>query len=646
MRLKKIISRFKNTRPMTSKLDRVLLKKVKGNRIPKFGQFKYIGEFLSSFEKTVLKIAILVLILSSISWLFFFLNRNKTEIATTGGEYIEAVVGLPKFINPLYASTNDVDSDLTQLIYSGLFRYNNEQKLLPELASKYTVSADKKTYEIELRKDVKWSDGKEFTANDVIFTFKSVQNPLINSPLLATFQGATVEKKDDYTVVFTLKEPFTPFLGSLTIGIIPAHIWQDIQPLNIKLAKSNIQPVGTGMWKFDSFTKDNTGNIQTYNLVPNVYYYKQIPYLEKMTYRFYPDMSQAINALKAQDVSALSFVPMQYKSNISNKNFEFHNFSLPQYTALFFNESKNKLLKDDNLRLALSYLTDKEKIKSELDNTVQVEHTPILQNSLGYDSKLDIIKYSVASSTKLIEKKWTRIEPEKYFEMEYETLLEAKESEIEAIQTNTSTIDATSTIDKIKEQLTKQVRSKMDAGQNYYWKDASSNILEITITTIDTPEYSKVAKIVADMWKKAGIKTEVVLASKYQMSEILKLRDYQILLYGEIIGYDVDPYPFWHSSQTNYPGLNLAQFSDTDVDDLLEEARTTADEKKRIANYKEFQEIFIEEIPAIVLYTPTHNMIINKNIKGVNIKHIFSPSERYSNISSWYIKTKKKWFGN
>ncbi len=125
--------------------------------------------------------------------------------------------------------------------------------------------------------------------------------------------------------------------------------------------------------------------------------------------------------------------------------------------------------------------------------------------------------------------------------------------------------------------------------------------------------------------------------------ETLKNRDYQILLYGEIIGGDPDLFPFWHSSQTDYPGLNLSLFSNRDADKLLEEARSETAPDKREEMYKKFQELLVKELPAIFLYTPSHVMAMDKKIKGVQMERITRPSDRYNGLNDWYVKTKWTW---
>ena len=148
------------------------------------------------------------------------------------------------------------------------------------------------------------------------------------------------------------------------------------------------------------------------------------------------------------------------------------------------------------------------------------------------------------------------------------------------------------------------------------------------------------------MWRAMGIKTTIqTIGSNQIVKDILRDRNYEVLLYGEIVGADPDPYPFWHSSQITYPGLNLALFINRTADKLLEDARATTTEKVRAEQYEKFQEILAKEIPAIFLYTPTYNFVASKDIKGIKLEQAFSPSDRFNDLGNWYLKTKRQWSG-
>lgn len=633
--------------------DQKLIKKMRSNLIPTWSQFRYLGSFLTNKEKITINISLAVLVLAILSWSAIWVIKNQTVVPASGGDYSEALIGQPKYINPLFASTNDVDADLSSLIYSSLFTYNNtEQKITPDLALDYTISNEGKTYDINLRQDVKWSDGEPLTADDVVYTFETIQDQEVGSPLITTFQGTTIERTGDYSVRFTLKEPFAPFLTSLTTGILPQHIWINIPPSGIRLAKNNLQPVGSGPWKFNKLTKDSSGNIQNYTLDRNPLYYKNQPHLKTLTFKFYTDFIQAASALKIKDISAVSFLPNDLTDKIAGKNFTSYEFELPQYTALFFNQDSNTILKDNDFRKALNLAIDKNSIiTGALGNKGEVISSPILKGSLGFVAPTST-SFDPETANEILNKSWTKIQPEDYFKIEYEAAIKSKQDFFDEIKNNTSTPveEAEAQIKKLEEEIGLGIRQGtetdqgMNPDQSFYRKNKNNEILTLSITTVDTPEYQQVAEAVAKMWRSIGIKTNVQIVGSSQISrDILRSRNYEILLYGEIVGADPDPYPFWHSSQVNYPGLNLSLFIDRSADKLLEDARATTTEATRSSNYEKFQEILAKEIPAIFLYTPTYNFVVSKEIKGINLKHIYSPSDRFNDLGDWYIKTKHQW---
>lgn len=643
--IKKKYSR--NTSLPSASFDQKLIKKIQPNLVPTWPQLRYLKNFLTQTEKRAIGIALAVFCLAVVglgaTWFF----KNNALVPASGGDYSEALIGQPKYINPLFASANDVDADLTSLIYSGLFKYSDKQKLVPDLASGYTVSDGGRVYEINLRKDAKWSDGEPFDSDDVIYTFETIQDPLTGSPLLAAFQSVDVERTGDYSVRFTLKEPFAPFLHTLTIGILPQHIWINVPPAGIKLTKTNLQPIGSGPWKFSKLTKDSGGTIGSYNLDRNENYYKNIPHLKTLTFKFYSDYAQAANALKSQEVMAASFLPRDLANKIAGKNFQSHKFGLPQYTALFFNQDAAPNLKDNDTRLALNLAIDKSAVLAKtLDGEGETINSPILKGELGYNDKMPFPEFSLDKANQILDKSWARIQPEDFFKMESDSILKTRQNELDALKKNTSTepaqIDAE--IKRIEKEVSDAIRQGMEADQSFYRKNKNNEILTVAITTADTPEYQKAAEAVAKMWRAAGVKTKIQIVNSNQIiRDVLRDRNYQVLLYGEITGSDPDPYPFWHSSQTSYPGLNLAMFVNRAADKLLEDARATTTEQSRAENYEKFQQILAKEIPAIFLYTPAYNFLASKEIKWVSFKQIFSPSDRFSGIGEWYIKTKRQW---
>ena len=168
--------------------------------------------------------------------------------------------------------------------------------------------------------------------------------------------------------------------------------------------------------------------------------------------------------------------------------------------------------------------------------------------------------------------------------------------------------------------------------------------MEFDLTTIDSAEYKLIAEAIQENWRLLGVKINIILVVKENIyRDVIKPRDYQILLYSEVIGYDPDPYAFWHSSQVEAPGLNLALFADKKTDTLLEDARKTTDVKVRAEKYTEFQKIIANEVPAVFLFNQTYTYPQTTKLQNNNTKSIILPPNRFADITSWYLITAKKW---
>lgn len=579
-------------------LDKYLVTSLNKKKIPSWKQVKYLSKILSRKEKIKIRIlsAIIVVCLIGLAVNLYFMAT--IAVPKPGGQYVEALVGSPQFINPILSQTNHVDIDISRLVFSGLLKYNKNRQLVPDLAESYEVSPDQLTYTFHLRQDVKWHNGESFKADDVIFTFASIQDPQFKSPLSRSFRGIAAQKIDDYTVIFTLKDPFAPFAGMITFGILPENLWYSIPPANADLTELNKKPIGTGPWKFDSFKKDKNGIIKSYTLVRNENYYGEKPYLEKIIFKFYPDSTSAVAGLKNKEVQGIAYLPKQFRSELTKyKNLVYHNLDQPQYTGIFFNQRKNELLKSDYIRQALALAIDKKKIIEDIyNNEGRIINEP---NLPGIDSPEDIKKYG-------------------YNPEQAAGLLENNGWQL----TTTTTEDG----------INQQVRKKGD------W------YLEITLTTVDQPQNVQTAELIKSFWEQIGFKTKLNIVGEAKiLQDAINPREYQALLFGENMGSDPDPFPFWHSTQNEHPGLNLAIFSNKTVDQLLEEARKTNDWEERKKKYNEFQKIIAEQLPAIFLFNSTYTYPLDKSIKGFDAWGIAVPADRFANLSEWYLKTRRVW---
>ncbi len=573
-------------RPLETSLVTTILKR---DHRPSWRQIKLFPSILSRPEIYLIIILFLFFIISSTILLDRWYLRHTQLIPKAGGEYTEGLVGSLRAINPIFAPSNEVDSSISQLIYSGLFQTDGMQ-LINNLVESYTVNDDGKKYTITLKKDLKWSDNKPLTVNDIIFTIQTIQDPIIKNPLANSLKNVQANIIDEDTFTLELSEPFAPFLTTLTFGILPKHIWQNIQPANFLLAELNIKPMGSGPYQFKSLTKDKQGGIRSYILESNPNYFGQKPYLKKISFKFYPDYQTAIQALQDGNIDGLGSLPRGSKSKINLRRYNLYQLSLPQYTAIFLNPQFNEILKNKIIRQALVIAIDRDDlVNNVLKSQAKKTDGVIPPGTLGYTDNFKKYAFDPDWAAELLEQNgWPR--------------------------------------------------------QEDGWRYKGKTKLTITLTIPDRDEYIEVANLIKNNWNSIGVETslEVVPVFRWQ-KDIITTRHYQTILASAILLLDPDPYPFWHSSQNQAPGLSLSIFTNNNLDKILEQARQTIDPKFRAAKYNDFQSILAEEIYAIFLYSPTYTYVINKDIQGLNLIEISAPAERLTDLVNWYRLTDRIW---
>lgn len=605
-----------------TELDKKLVFSLAKSRWPSFKQLKYIRKYLNPAEQLAVGVCLAVILFSSIFLAGRFYKTHLQVIPAVGGDYIEGAVGSIKYVNPLYAGISDLDSDLAELIYSSLFKRNDQAELVNDLAEKYEISPDGKAYTVKVRSDAVWHNGSPVTVDDIIFTFEAIKNIKYKSPLRDVFSGVEIAKADNETIVFNLAEPYAAFLDLLNFGILPQEFWQQIEPASAGLAELNLKPVGSGRYKFKSLVKDKSGNIRTYILARNENFYGQKAYINTISFKIFGNSQEAISALNNNLIDGLSYLPESDKSQVAAQNsLNFYNLNLPKLSAVFFNVKSNPALADKKVRQALAYAIDKNKLVNEVAaGNARVIDGPVLPGSFAYNNEIKKYNYSAATSSRLLaEAGWKSVE-----------------------LTEADIAKANSDLKAKDEDVKKQAETKIKIGPGQ-WLANNNNYLTITLTTVDNQEYGEAAELIAKAWNDINVKTEINLVSAGEIqANIIKPRIFEALIYGEITGADPDPYAFWHSSQIGQAGLNIADYANKEVDKLLEDGRLNYKLEDRQERYKKFQDIIAEDTPAIFLYSPNYTYVQAKKIKGFNVKSIILPSDRFSDISQWYMNTGKK----
>jgi peptide/nickel transport system substrate-binding protein len=641
--------------PIHVHLDkRLVLGLTRQRHFPSWPQIKLIQKFLKPTERKAILLLLLTLVAGLLSLGGEFILKHRITLPKTGGEYIEGAIGSPSSVNPLYSPLNSVDADLSRLIYAGLLKYDDRLNLVPDLAESYKIDKDGKVFTFKLKRDLKWQDGEALTADDVAFTISRIQNPETQSPLWVSWQGIEFEKIDDQNFTLTLPEPFSPFLPVLTTGLLPEHLWQEVSPANMKLSGINLKPIGAGPYMFATLNKDSKGNIKTYGLKTSPYYYARAPYLTSVTFKFFPDFESAMEALRNHQISGLGYLPKDQKDKIGRKSVIAYSLRSPYFSALFFNQKKNLLLKSAILKKALATSVDRDQIITRaLKNDGVVINGPILPNQPGFTQDFKI-KYDLNQAQKILDDDgWKRISREDFLDKRQKELYQAWLDEKKVAATAAGidpkkklTAEETAAQKKEADEYLKQLGEDLQAQtspRQTFFRHKNNYGLTIKITTLNQPEFVQTAAIIKDAWQDLGVQVSVETLEIDQLKDAIKNRDYEILLYGIMVGADPDPYPFWHSSQITSPGLNLSGFSNKSADQLLEKARTTYDLTTKAKYYYDFQKLLAADLPAMFLYTSTYLYPLDNTIKGFNQYRIYQPADRFAGIANWYLQTKSGW---
>ena len=561
-----------------------------------------IKRAISHFSKKEYFVFLGFVFILCLSTIIILQNINKSfmvNVPLQGGSITEGIVGTPRFINPVLAFS-DADQDLVSLIYSGLMRKNSDGTLTPDLAEKYEISKDGLTYTFTLKNEIYFHDEKPVGADDVVFTINKIKDPIIKSPKRGNWDGVSVEKIDEKTVKFTLKQSYASFLENITLGIMPASLWE-ASP--IELNDANTKPIGSGPYKVVKVNKQSGGLIDYYELTSFEKFNLGQPYIEKIILRFYPNENDQISALENGEVDQISSITPSNAQILKEKNYRVESLTLPRVFGLFLNQNQNQIFTDKNIITAIDLAINKDDIIRDvlLGYGVAIDN-PIPPNMINYQ-KLN---------------KGNNI---------------SHEEKIKKAQDILS-----------KDGWKKGVNGFLEKTTTDKKKKKTTTYLEFSISTGNAPELVKSAELIKQDLKTIGMKVDVKTFEIGNLNQgVIRPRKYDALLFGQIINHESDLFAFWHSSQRKDQGINVAMYTNAKVDKILEDAFITIDEKSRIKKYAQFEDEIKKDMPAVFLYSPNFIYIVSKNIQRFSIDHITRPGDRFLNSYLWYIKTDNVW---
>ncbi len=502
----------------------------------------------------------------------------KEPFSLTGASSADA-----KRLLPLFAS-DSASADISGRIFNGLTKYDKNLNIIGDLAENWSISKDGKEIIFYLRKGVKWHDGIEFTADDVIFTYTVLTDPKNPTPYSSNYGPVKeVRALDRYTIKVIYEKPFAPALESWGMGILPKHLLEGKELFNSPL---NRNPIGTGPFKLKEWV---TG--QRIILNRNEAYFEGIPFFEKFISRIIPDPSTMFLELRFGGIDFMGLAPAQFKYYGQKSDFKkyFNVYRYPSfgYTYIGYN-LKNPLFSDKRVRQAIAHAINKKEI---IEGVLLGYGTPCTgpfpPSSWAFNPEVKDFEYSPEKAKKILSE------------------LGWKEND--------------------RGILTKD-------GKIFSF---------ILLLNQGNEARLKTAQIIKEQLKKIGIELNIRVLEWQSFLELVTKRQFQAVLLGWSLSRDPDLFDIFHSSKTRPGEFNFVSYSNHEVDNLIEKAREILNREQRKKLYWKVHEIIAEDQPYTFLYVPDTIIAVNKRIKGIEP----APVGIWHNYIHWYVpKNRIDWY--
>jgi len=495
-----------------------------------------------------------------------------------GDALVVGSIGEPSNLIPMLSS-DSASSDVSGLIYNGLVKYDTDLSVIGDLAESWDISKDGLVITFHLRKGVKWTDGVEFTADDVMFGYQTIISEKTPTAYSEDFkQVKKAEVLNQYTFRVTYEKPFAPALTSWgNLVVLPKHLLEGKDITKSPLARD---PVGMGPFKLVKWVSG-----QELDLDSNYAYFEGRPYINRYIYKIIPDTATMFLELRTGGVDMMGLTPMQYTKQTNSEFFSdnFQKFRYPSfaYTYLGFN-LKHPFFKDRRVRQAIAYAIDKQEILDVvLFGLGDVSTGPYVPNTWPYNANVKRYDYNPEKAKELLgEAGWK-------------------------------------------------------TGGDGILHDKDGRPFDFTIlTNIGNRLRMNTATIIQWRLAKVGIKVHIrVLEWSTFINEFIDKKRFEAVILGWSIGLDPDQYDIWYSAKTKEKELNFVSYNNPEVDMLLEKGRRTFDINERKKAYYRMQEILAEDLPYIFLYVPDALTIVNSRVKGIKV----SPIGITYNLPKWYV---------
>lgn len=501
---------------------------------------------------------------------------------SNGGTYSEGIVGEVKNLNPFFASS-DPEKSFAKLAFASLYDVDTSGKINTELADSVFTNNNFRDFNLKIRQDAEWSDGKKITADDVIFTVNLLKNKLVNSSRYESWTKVKTSKINDYEIRFEMPTTSKLVLYTLDFPILPVHILGEVDPSKLRENSFSQNPITSGEFKFKSVGSSNGKT--TISLAKNEKYFAGTPKLDYFEIVAYTKKQQLIEALVKGEVAAspsaeLNDLPGYERTKLAEKSSKINSG-----IYAFLNNS-SAILKDKAVRQSIQKGVDVTKIRSKMSSVSRID-LPIINDGIKSDLP-------------------------------------------EAPKTNKD--EAEKMLDSAG--WKKQNKTRFKNGQE----------MKITLATISDPNLERASKELKNQLENLGFSVEMTVSDKDDktgsfIQSIIQPRAYDILLYRIDFGVDTDIYAFWHSSQATSKGLNFANYSDAVSDDLLLNSRNAASDSEKNDQLVLFLKRWLSQAPAIGIAQAHSNYVYRKSIKTYSSNNsLVDALSRYSDARYWQIE--------
>ncbi len=522
------------------------------------------------------KVILFILLIISISITFTYCAKKNVKDPET---IVLVLPNEPQTLNPV-SSLDLYSSRVIGFIYDSLMNVDKDLNFIPKIIDSYSVSKDSKIFTFKIKTNVYWHDGTQLTAEDIVYTYSMITNPISKAfNKVAQYENVeNVKLIDKFTFQVRYKKPYSPAIESWALTPIPKHIFEKEDFQN---SSYNRNPVGCGPYRL---VKWIPGQYLVLEKVTNYWDKENEPKIKRIIFRIINEPSVEFNALKTKQVDIASIRPIDWINQATKEDFR-EKFNTYEYYTLNISQIalnlKDEILSDISVRKAIAHALNKKAILENVFYNLALPLTgPFPPNSWAFNPGVKDYEFELSKSKELLSKAgW-------------------KDTDNDGIL------------------------------------DKNGKKLEIELLVSQGSETGiKIAEILKSDLEKIGVVLKIRVLDWSAVSKKIDSKDFQAVMFGWSLSIDPDPYDIWHSSQIN-KGINFVSYSNATVDKLCEMGREIFDKNQRKKIYAQIHQIIRDELPYIFLFSRASTIGSDKRIKGIDP----STAGIFHNFEKWSIE--------